>query len=127
MPQRLLAPIDVRLERNQSIDALALALAAWMRWQSGRDDAGRSFAVDDPLAGLLAARLAGAAGAGQRIAALLSLVEIFPPALAADPRLRDNLLLWYRLLEEKGANAALHALVQRSRNRIGKGSAHDDR
>ena len=43
LPQRLLAPIARRLERNQPIDALALAVASWIRWQGGRTDAGDGF------------------------------------------------------------------------------------
>ncbi|HYE44870.1 MAG TPA: mannitol dehydrogenase family protein, partial [Caulobacter sp.] len=50
LPQRLLASIAARLGQGQSIDALALAVAGWMRWQAGRDEAGRTFVVDDPLA-----------------------------------------------------------------------------
>jgi fructuronate reductase len=51
LPQRLLAPIAERLARGERIDALALAVAAWLRWQGGRTDAGEAFEVDDPLAG----------------------------------------------------------------------------
>jgi fructuronate reductase len=78
LPQRLLAPIAARLERGQGIDALALAVAAWMRWQGGRDDAGNAFTVDDPLAGETR-RCRGPE-------ALLGIAAVFPPRLAADPR-----------------------------------------
>ena len=40
LPQRLLAPIAARRERGLGVEMLALAVAAWMRWQGGRDDAG---------------------------------------------------------------------------------------
>src|SRR5207237_4935607 len=33
LPQRLLSGIVARLERGQPVDMLALAVAAWMRWQ----------------------------------------------------------------------------------------------
>ena len=86
LPQRLLAPIAARLERGQPIDALALAVAAWMRWQAGRDDEGRAFAVDDPLAGETRRRLAGQSEPEAQVRALLGLEAVFLPALAADPR-----------------------------------------
>ncbi len=50
LPQRLLAPIAERLARAEGIGALALAVAAWIKWQSGCTDVGEAFAVDDPLA-----------------------------------------------------------------------------
>lgn len=80
LPQRLLAPIAARLERGQGIEALALAVAAWMRWQSG------PFEVDDPLAGETARRLAGLNDPADQVRALLGIEAIFPPRLAADPR-----------------------------------------
>src|SRR3546814_14948731 len=60
LPQRLLAPIAARLAAGQGIEALSLAVAAWMRWQAGRDDLGNAHGVDEPLAGAIAARLADA-------------------------------------------------------------------
>ena len=89
LPQRLLAPIAARLERGQGIETLALAVAAWMRWQSGRTDAGEAFAVDDPLAAETARRLAGLRDPADQVRALLGIEAIFPPALAADPRFAE--------------------------------------
>jgi fructuronate reductase len=86
LPQRLLAPIADRLARGQGIAALALAVAGWMRWQSGRTDAGVPFAVDDPLAGETARRIAGLDDPEARARALLAIETVFPPPLAADPR-----------------------------------------
>jgi fructuronate reductase len=48
VPQRLLGPIRDRLTRGQPIDALVVAVAAFLRACGGRDDAGRDFAVNDP-------------------------------------------------------------------------------
>lgn len=89
LPQRLLAPIAARLEKKQGIGALALAVAGWMRWQSGRTDAGEAFTVDDPLAAETARRLGGLADPRAQARALIAIPAIFPPALAADPRFED--------------------------------------
>ena len=43
LPQRLVAPLLLRRADGRSVDALTLAIAAWMRWQGGIDDAGQSF------------------------------------------------------------------------------------
>ena len=80
------------------METLALAVAAWMRWQSGRTRSGRGFAVHDPLAALTAAAVAGGPDDRARVAALLSIVAIFPRDLAADPRFGDTLQRCYRQL-----------------------------
>lgn len=81
LPQRLLGTIADRIEAGATPVWAALAVAAWMRhvW-TGRTDDGRPFAVDDPLAGLMRARLAraGESGeAGRVVAALLGIREVF--------------------------------------------------
>lgn len=107
LPQRLLAPIAARLARGQGIETLALAIAAWMRWQSGRTDAGTAFTVDDPLAGETARRLAGLRDPEAQVRALIGIEAIFPPALAAEPRFRDAVTRQLRRLAEEGAMAVL--------------------
>jgi len=107
LPQRLLAPIAARLERGQGIETLALAVAAWMRWQSGRTDAGEAFRVDDPLATETARRLAGLNDPSAQVEALLGMDAIFPPALAADPRFSQAVAHQLERLVESGAAGAL--------------------
>jgi fructuronate reductase len=60
LPQRLLATAQARLAAGQSHPALALAIAAWMRWQEGRTEAGEIVSVEDPLAAETARRLSSA-------------------------------------------------------------------
>ena len=80
-----------------------MAVAAWMRWQGGRDDAGESYPVDDPLAEVTAARIAAAYAPEEQVAALLAIEAIFPPTLAADDRFRTLLAKQLALLSERGA------------------------
>ncbi|MES2173487.1 MAG: mannitol dehydrogenase family protein [Pseudomonadota bacterium] len=110
LPQRLLTPIAMRLKAGQGIDALALAVAAWLRWQAGRDDRGAPHQVDDPLAGTMAAALVDRHDAADRVAAILAFDAVMPPALARDERLRASLTRWLVILETHGAQAALAAL-----------------
>ncbi len=107
LPQRLLAPIADRLAAGQGIDALALGVAAWMQWQGGLDEAGETFTVDDPLANVTAAKLAGTNDPAARVEALLSIAAIFPPALAADARFRDAVTRHLVRIDRDGALAAL--------------------
>jgi fructuronate reductase len=99
LPQRLLAPIAGRLERGQEIDALALAVAAWMRWQGGRDDSGNAFTVDDPLAGETRRR--------RDPEALLGIAAVFPPRLAADARFAKAVTRQFARLASLGARGVI--------------------
>jgi fructuronate reductase len=110
LPQRLLAPIAARLAKGQGVEALSLAVAAWVRWQVGMDDAGEAHKVDDPLAGEMAALLSRAHTAAERIDAILGFAAIVPTELARSDGLRDVLVRWLTVLEERGALAALQQL-----------------
>jgi fructuronate reductase len=107
LPQRLLATIAARRARGLEVETLALAVAAWMRWQGGVDDTGAPFTVDDPLATRTAAALAGCGSAAERVAALLAIDAVFPPALAVDELVRATLTRHLEHLESAGALAAL--------------------
>lgn len=111
LPQRLLEAIVVRLERGQPIEMLALGVAAWMRWQAGRDDAGRTFAVDDPLAETTRRLVAGSTDPAEQVRALLSLKAVFPPGLAADPRFRGALVRHAERLAWTGAWATVETIA----------------
>ena len=104
IPQRLLAPIANRLERGEGIEALALAVAAWLQWQRGRTDAGQAFEVDDPLAGETG-RIGGSTS--ERVSGALALQSIFRPELAANDVFRETLTRQLGRLIEAGAEAAV--------------------
>lgn len=77
----LLDPIRDRLAAGQSADLLALALAAWMRRQTGVDEAGQPISVVHPQAELLRER---ALSGGPDPRALLGLHDIFGDLHAHD-------------------------------------------
>ena len=104
LPQRLLASIRARLGRGQASPALTLAVAGWMRWQSGADEQGEAFTVEDPLAARTAAALRAAGpDAEARVAALLAIPEVFGADLAQAPRLRAALADALGRLDRQGA------------------------
>ena len=55
IPQRWLATVRDRLAAGAPIYRLALAVAAWLHFLRGVDEAGQRYPIDDPLAGALAA------------------------------------------------------------------------
>ncbi|QTC91853.1 mannitol dehydrogenase family protein [Brevundimonas goettingensis] len=112
LPQRLLAGTAERLAAGQSIEALALGVAAWMKWQSGVTETGETFVVDDPLAAKTAELLAGADTDEARVAALLTLSAVFPPALAADPAFVKAVTAAYLSLSTHGAVEAARLVTE---------------
>lgn len=106
LPQRLLAPILARLDRGRAAPALTLAVAAWMAWTGGRNDLGAVHGVEDPLAMVIADALGNATAPEDRVAALLSLRQIFPARLADEQAFRKALIADLALLQDQGARAA---------------------
>jgi len=107
LPQRVLAPIVTRLEKGQGFDALALAVAAWIRWQAGRTDAGNPYIVDDPLADDISKRLGGLAEPEAMVRALAAMAEIFPARLRDNERFVETVARQLRLLTKAGAAAII--------------------
>ena len=115
LPQRLLAGAAERLAAGQGIEAIALCVAAWMKWQSGVTESGESFVVDDPLAAKTAILLAGADNDQARVSALLTLSAVFPPALAADDRFAVAVTGAYLSLSRNGAIQAAAQVVDEAK------------
>ena len=125
LPQRLLPTIADRLHAGAEPRWAALALAAWMRFVTGRDDRGAPLPLDDPLAQRIGATAAAAQPHGPRALAeaLLGLAEVFPEALRADRLLLDLLAEWLASLERGGAAGTLAHLEPRRPGPAGPGAA----
>jgi len=63
LPQRLLGTIRERLRAGLPIDGLALAVAAWLVYLQGRDEAHEQYPISDPLADALSIEVAAAVAA----------------------------------------------------------------
>ncbi|MDQ6922649.1 MAG: mannitol dehydrogenase family protein [Pseudomonadota bacterium] len=108
LPQRLLGTVRDNLNAGRRIDLLALAVAGWMRYVSGRDEAGIAIKVSDPLADEFA-RIAADSGVhdGGEPAALarglLGIRAIFGDDLPADQRFAGRVSTWLTSLFAAGA------------------------
>ena len=111
LPQRLCAPIETRLKQSRSADALALAVAAWIRWQGGVTDDGRKFVVDDPLAQKIERTLRGLTNPRDQVHAALSLREIFSEPLANHVMFRELLVQHLESLTAFGVRATLRRVA----------------
>jgi fructuronate reductase len=82
LPQRILSTLHENLAEGRKTDGLCVALAAWMRYVSGTDEAGQPIDVRDPLADRLRNLAAGQDTPADVVTAILSVEDIFPADLA---------------------------------------------
>jgi fructuronate reductase len=111
LPQRILGTIADNRAAGRATPGLTLAVAAWMRYVGGTDERGAPIDVRDPLAPRLRALCDAAPDAASKVAALLSVAEIFPRDLAAASDLRDALTAAYSTLAAEGARAAVSRIA----------------
>lgn len=125
LPQRILGTLSETFCAGREAPGLVLAVAAWMRYVGGVDEAGRPIEVKDPLADRLRALSEGADTPEGKVRALLSVREVFDPEIAA--ALAPRAIAAYRTLLDAGARAAAAAIAWRSRPRIlpGRGARAD--
>ena len=112
LPQRLLAGMAERLAKGQGIEALALGVAAWMRWQEGVTESGEAMVVDDPLAARTAELIAASENDEAEVRALLTLSAVFPEALANDRRFVEAVTGAFLSLREHGAVEAARRVTE---------------
>jgi fructuronate reductase len=112
LPMRLLGTVRDRRRAGAEPVFASLGVAAWMRFVSARrSDGGRELAVDDPLEGEIADRLAGREDAAPVVDALLSMSQIFDPELAADEAWRRLLADLLESLIRDGARRTARRIV----------------
>ncbi len=108
LPQRILGTIRDNLETGHLPLGLCLAVAGWMRYVGGVDDAGDAINVKDPLAAQLK-EISDAAT--DKVAALLAVEDVFGPDAKHDTRLRDAVSAAYARIVQDGARAAVQHYV----------------
>lgn len=112
LPQRLLAGAAERLAADQGIEAMALGVAAWMRWQEGVTEQGETVVVDDPLASRTAELIEASETDEAQIRALLGLSAVFPASLAEEPRFVEAVTAAFLALREHGAVEAARRVTE---------------
>lgn len=116
LPQRLLAPLVMKEAQGGSFEAIALAVAGWVRWLAGVTDDGEHFVVDDPAAARLASALADARTPRGRVTAALGVLGFVPGEAAL-----TSIAEWLGALDGFGAHYTLQALLD---GRPGDGAKH---
>ena len=108
LPQRLLGATRERLARDEGIDAIALAVAGWMRYVTGSDEKNNAIDVRDPLAAEFS-RIAHVAGADSDAlcAGLMNVQAVFGTDLARDARFTGPVRTHLGRLMTAGVRATL--------------------
>lgn len=109
LPQRILGTIAESRAAGRPVPGLTLAVAAWMRYASGRDERGDAIEVKDPLAARLAAQWQDDPAATVR--GFLRLAEVFPPVLRDDAGFAADLAEALEGLVRDGARARVEVLA----------------
>lgn len=112
LSQRLLDSIQIHLTNGQSFDYLALAVAGWMRYVSGKDDSGAAIQISDPQAAKLAELVANSTDDENRVRALLSLDSLFTKELVNNSLFTEKVTVFYLSLRDNGAKKTIEALNQ---------------
>lgn len=108
LPQRILGTIAEGRAAGRAVPGLTLAVAAWMRYASGRDEAGGPIDVRDPLAPTLAGLWDE--DAARTVQGFMTLEQVFPQALRADAGFVRDLSRTLHMLVERGARDTVAAL-----------------
>jgi fructuronate reductase len=112
LPQRLLSTMRDNLRQGRPFPCLALAVAGWMRYVGGVDEAGQPIDVRDPLASRCREQLAACGGdpAGA-VRGLLAIEAIFGRDLPADPGFVEAVTRAYAMLSRDGARKTVASLM----------------
>ncbi|WP_111642769.1 mannitol dehydrogenase family protein [Marinimicrobium alkaliphilum] len=108
LPQRLLYPLREQLERGGAIDIICLAVAAWIRFATGEDEAGQVIDINDPLADTLKTTLAPHKGdPAAMVKAALALDAVFDTDLQHQPPFVDGVTRWLTAFDKDGVRTTV--------------------
>ena len=107
LPQRLLGTISDRLAAGTVPQGLCLAVAGWMRYVAGTDEAGDPIDVRDPIS----EQLKAAANSADPVASLLAIESVFDRSLAGDDAFVASVRAAHARLRDEGSAAAVAAFI----------------
>lgn len=113
LPQRFLQTIAFDLEHGINISGLVLAVAAWMKYVSGRDENGEDIDVRDPLKATFNEiwRTHGDS-TSEVVSAFLSLDSVFSTELSSNSTFKAQLIDALNQLIEHGSKQSVQQFIQ---------------
>jgi fructuronate reductase len=114
LPPRLIEPALERLRAGGDARCIALVVAAWMRFLSGRNDAGDPHTVSDPMSGrLLRTEEFCGNDAGTLVGALFAISDIFVPEIGACAAFKTAVTANLRAIRADGMRRVLADFLRR--------------
>lgn len=107
LPYRLLGGLRTNIHARRACPATVLAIAAWLRYISGVDDAGRAIDVHDPLAAELRQVYETAADGVAYVKAVLAIERVFGTDLAGDEDFAGQVCERYLEMKKNGVKHTL--------------------
>lgn len=108
IPNMMLEPISLLLQQGLEFSSGAFALAAWIRYLTGRDEAGETITIDDPAASVLQE---AARNCGDSALPFLTRSGVFPESIRANREFLEEIDRWYSEISARGTRAAIQRLV----------------
>ncbi|MCL6270428.1 mannitol dehydrogenase family protein [Sansalvadorimonas sp. 2012CJ34-2] len=102
IPQRWLNTIRWHIQKDRDYDLLALGIAAWIQYVSGRDEQGNSIEVKDPLERLLKETAKNHNNIKDKICEFLKIKDIFGEDLSINKKFRNAVQMAARDIETLG-------------------------
>ncbi|EDH3766273.1 mannitol dehydrogenase family protein [Citrobacter braakii] len=85
LPQRMLDSVQFLIDKKQPFNLLALGIAGWMRYVSGKDEHGKNIEVCDPIIQQLQSVVNSSETDAEMVTGLLSIKAIFGQKLPQNP------------------------------------------
>ena len=111
LPQRVLETVSDLLKYQMDFQGLALAIAAWIKYVTGRDLNGEIIDVRDPLANEFAIIAKKSKTSENYVDAILDLSKVFPENLRDSLNFRKEIHKSYKSLEQYGSFASVKKLM----------------
>jgi len=111
IPQRWPPSVAAQLTHGGTVEHLAFAAAAWMRYCLGEDEQGQAYSLKDPNGEMLQATARRHTGdAPATVKALLGIAAIWGSVLPADAAWVSRVTFWLECIQAQGVAAALAQL-----------------
>ena len=111
LPQRILETVNDLLKQQKNFQALALAIAGWIKYVTGIDLNGEIIDVCDPLANELAIIAKKSKTSEHCVDSILDLNKVFPANLRNSSVFRKEIQKTYKILEQYGSLVSVKKLM----------------
>ena len=111
LPQRIIETVNDLLKHQKNFTGLALAIAAWIKYVTGRDLNGETIDVRDPLANDFAMLAKKSKTSEHYVDSILDENKVFPANLRNSVSFRKEIQKSYNFLEQYGSIGSIKKLM----------------